>query len=233
MNRPRFFCEEGVGTGTASANKKRKQMHEKSAWERRLFMGRSRLNDLWTDAATSSTWPIHLVRKDNVFMSGQARPRACWASIESHTAKSNVEENSFSTKVCPRLCFRSRVIRILTWYIFFFLNNRRPNLSFTISLLGWFILSRKDFFRSHTTIDFTRKRILLRALILTTSRVHNVYHFLSNSRGYYDVPFSTMTGKLHVKCPVKDPLPAMFCIGEDIDGGRRKQWHLLKSTSSD
>lgn len=47
-----------------------------------------------------------------------------------------------------------------------------------------------------------------------------------------NVLFFTVIGKLYIKYLVKDPLPAMLCIMEGIDGGKRKQRYLLKGTSS-
>lgn len=65
---------------------------------------------------------------------------------------------------------------------------------------------------------------------------HNVYHFPSNTvlaviLCLCNVLFLAVTRKLHIKYLVKSSLPAMFCIREGIDGGKRKQRHLLKSAS--
>lgn len=75
------------------------------------------------------------------------------------------------------------------------------------------------------------------SLHINSPNVHNVYHFLSNIilaviLWLCNVLFLAVTRKLHIKYLVKSSLPAMFCIREGIDGGKRKQRHLLKSASN-
>lgn len=98
--------------------------------------------------------------------------------------------------------------------------------------------------------SFTRKKIDLanpnKRVSLSLSRcinshsvthVHNVYNFPLNTvlaiiLWLCNMLFLVVTRKLHIKYLVKSSLPVMFCIKEGIDGGKRKQRHLLKSASN-